>query len=230
MKTAVLYSGGKDSNRALHWALEHGFDVRYLVTMFPKTMDSLMYHTPALNLVELQSQAVEIPLVKGQANGVEVEEEIEGLKNTLRPLDVEGVITGALESTYQKSRVDFVCSSLRLKSYAPFWHSDLEKHLKQTIDLGFDVRFVGVAALGLDETWLGRKLDYEALKDLKELNRKYQVNLGGEGGEYETTVCDGPTFKHKIEISESKRVWDSKTGSGYLEVDEAKLVTRKDAR
>jgi predicted ATP pyrophosphatase (TIGR00289 family) len=137
------------------------------------------------------------------------------------------VVTGALESNYQKSRIDLVCSFLHLKPCAPFWHTDLEEYLKQTIDLGFEIRFVGVAALGLDESWLGRTLDYIALEDLKELNRKYRVNLAGDGGEYETTVCDGPCFKRKIEILGSKRVWDSKTGSGYLQVEQAKLVPRK---
>jgi predicted ATP pyrophosphatase (TIGR00289 family) len=142
---------------------------------------------------------------------------------------VEGVITGALESTYQKSRVDLVCSSLHLKAYAPFWHCDLEKYLKETIELGFDVKFVGVAALGLNEHWLGRTLDYGALQDLKELHMKYRVNLGGDGGEYETFVCDGPIFKRRIQFLSSKRIWDSKTGSGFLKIDEAELLQKKGA-
>jgi diphthine-ammonia ligase len=230
VKAAVLYSGGKDSNRALHWALEKGFDVEYLVTMFPKTMDSLMFHTPALNLVELQSCAVDIPLIKGKVNGVRVEEEVDALKNTLSSLDVECLVSGALESQYQRSRVDLICKSLRLRSFAPFWHTDLEQHLKQTIDLGFDVRFVGVAALGLDETWLGRRLDYDVFEQLRELKRRYQVNIAGEGGEFETTVCDGPIFKQRIVISKSKKIWDKKTGSGYLQVEEARLVSCIDGK
>jgi predicted ATP pyrophosphatase (TIGR00289 family) len=226
VKVAILYSGGKDSNRALHWALTHKLDVKHLVTMFPKTKDSLMYHTPALNLVELQSQAVGIPLVKGQTTGVRVEEEVESLKTTLRPLDVEGVVTGALESTYQKSRVDLVCGTLGLRAYAPFWHSDLEKHLRDTIGLGFEVIFVGVAALGLSENWLGRKLDLEALQDLLMLHKKYKINIGGEGGEYETFVSDGPTFKRRIRFLNTKRIWDKKTDSGYLDVINAELAKR----
>jgi predicted ATP pyrophosphatase (TIGR00289 family) len=156
-----------------------------------------------------------------------VEDEVEDLMSALRVLDVEGVITGALESTYQKSRVELVCSSLHLKSYAPFWHCDLEKYLKETIDLGFDVKFVGVAALGLNENWLGRTLDYKALEDLKELHMKYGVNLGGEGGEYDTFVCDGPIFKRRIQFLRSKRIWDNKTDSGFLNIDEAELLQKK---
>jgi diphthine-ammonia ligase len=222
MKAAILYSGGKDSNRALHWALKNGFEVPYLVTMFPRAVDSFMYHTPALNLVELSSKAVEIPLVKGATSGIK-EKEVEDLEKTLQPLDVECVVSGALESTYQKNRVDHVCEALGLKAYAPFWHHDLEKHLRETIDLGFDVRFVGVSALGLNEKWLGRKLDYEAYEELKGLHEKYEINIGGEGGEYETYVCDGPTFKKRVDFFKTRRIWDTKTGSGHLEIDQARL-------
>ena len=228
MKVAVLYSGGKDSNRALHWALTHKLDVKHLVTMFPSTRDSLMYHTPALNLVELQTQAIGIPLVKGQTTGVTIEEEVDSLRITLKPLDVEGIVTGALESTYQKSRVDLVCKTLGLRAYAPFWHCDLNKHLTEIIDLGFETIFVGVAALGLTENWLGRRLDHEALKDLLDLHEKYKINIGGEGGEYETLVCDGPTFRCKIQLLNTKRTWDKKTGSGYLEITRAELSRVKD--
>lgn len=227
MKVAVLYSGGKDSNRALHWALTHNLRVTHLVTMFPITKDSLMYHTPTLNLVELQSQAIGIQLVKGQTTGVRAEEEVESLKLTLEPLDIEGLVTGALESTYQKSRIDRVCETLGLRAFAPYWRCDLEKHLKETIHLGFEVIFVGVAALGLSENWLGRKLNLEALRDLLEIRRKYRINIGGEGGEYETFVCDGPTFKCGIRFLNTKRIWDKKTESGYLEVSQAELVQKK---
>jgi diphthine-ammonia ligase len=227
VKVAVLYSGGKDSNRALHWALTHDLIVANLVTMFPETQDSLMYHTPALNLVDLQSRAVDIPLVKGHATGIRVEEEVESLRTTLEPLDIEGIVTGALESTYQKSRVDSVCESLGLRSYAPFWHADLRKHLAETIALGFEVIFVAVAALGLSEDWLGRKLDREALEDLINLHEKYRINIGGEGGEYETLVCDGPTFKRRLRILDSKKEWDTKTGSGHIAVNKADLVAKE---
>jgi predicted ATP pyrophosphatase (TIGR00289 family) len=226
MKAAILYSGGKDSNRALQWAVNDGLDVEYLVTMFPMIVDSFMYHTPALNLVDLSSKAVGIPLVKGATSGIK-EEEVEDLEVTLEPLDIECVVSGALESTYQKNRVDHVCFALGVKSYAPFWHHDLETHLRETIEMGFDVRFVGVSALGLDEKWLGRRLDHKALGELKELHEKYKVNLAGEGGEYETYVCDGPTFKQRIEFVKTRSVWDTKTGSGYLGIDQARLSEKR---
>lgn len=46
-------------------------------------------------------------------------------------------------------------------------------------------------------------------------------------GECELVVCDGPTFRRRIEFLKSEKVWDSKTGSWYLKVDEAELVQNR---
>jgi len=60
--------------------------------------------------------------------------------------------------------------------------------------------FVGVAAYGLDDSWLGRRLDYDALEDLKKAKKKYGIDVGGEGGEYETFVSDGPIYRKRLGI------------------------------
>ena len=46
-----------------------------------------------------------------------------------------------------------------------------------------DIIVVQVAAYGMNESWLGRKLDEEAVDDLSVLHRKYGVHIMGEGGE-----------------------------------------------
>ena len=53
----------------------------------------------------------------------------------------------------------------------------------------------GVAALGLDESWLGRRLDGAMVDDLVELQRKYGMHAALEGGEGETFVLDCPLFE-----------------------------------
>ena len=79
-----------------------------------------------------------------------------------------------------------------------------------------------MAAEGLDETWLGRKMDNEMLKELK---NKKMVNYAGEGGEYESLVLDCPLFEKKIEILDSKKVMDSKN-SGRLIIGKARLTEK----
>ena len=79
----------------------------------------------------------------------------------------------------------------------------------------------GVYAYGLNRIWLGRQIDREALDGLVELNRKYQVSVIGEGGEYETLVLDAPCFKKRISIVKAETVWEK--DSGFLLVKKAVL-------
>jgi len=223
MKIAVLFSGGKDSVRTVYWCLKKGYDIKYLVTMLSKREDSWMYHTPNIHLTELSAEVIGIPLISKETSGKK-EEEVEDLKNTLKVLDIDTVACGGIFSSYQKTRFEKVSEELRLKLLTPFWQTNPEQFLKETIDLGFDVRIVGVYAEGFDKSWLGKKLDKKTIDDLVSLNKKHGISLVGEGGEYETLVVDGPIFKKKIKIIDSEKVWDEKTQSGYLEIKKAELV------
>lgn len=226
MEVAILFSGGKDSTRTLHWCLEKKYDVKYLVTMIPKRKDSWMYHVPNIHLTNLLSEAVEISLIQKETSGIK-EKEIEDMKKVLNILDIDAVACGGIASKYQKSRIEKVCKELNLKLLTPFWGTDPEKFIKDTIDLGFDVRIVGVYAEGFDKSWLGRKLDYKTFDDLKELNKKHGISIVGEGGGFESLVVDAPMFKRRVEIIKSKIVWDRKTESGYLDIKEARLVPKR---
>jgi len=225
MKVAVLFSGGKDSTRTIHWCLENKHTVKFLITMISKREDSWMYHTPNIHLTGLLAEAIGIAIIAKETSGIK-EEEVEDLKKVLRNLNVEAIACGGFFSNYQKSRIEKVCKELNLKFLAPFWHTDPDRFLKEMIDLGFDIRIIGVYAEGLDKSWLGRKLDDQTLKDLKELKNKFGISLVGEGGEYESLVLDGPIFKKKIKVIESKKIWDEKTQSGYLKIKKAELIQK----
>jgi len=220
MNVAVLISGGKDSALALHRALRRGYNVKYLVTMIPQREDSWMFHYPNVRLTSLFAEACGLPLVKGEASGLK-EKELEDLKRLLLKLDVDGVVSGAIRSVYQKSRLDRLCAEIGLESIAPLWHEDSVKLMEELLTNGFKVIFTGVYAYGLGRRWLGRRLDRSAVEDLAELNRKYGISIVGEGGEYETLVLDAPFFRKKIRILEVRTIWNRE--SGYLLVKKAGL-------
>jgi len=220
MDVAALISGGKDSALALYRALHSGYNVKFLVTMIPQRPDSWMFHYPNILLTELFAEAAGIPLVKAETMGVR-EKELEDLERLLGTLNVEGVVSGGVSSQYQKTRIEGICTKLGLKSITPLWHEDPLKLVKEVINLGFHVIIVGVYAHGLDQRWLGRTIDQQAIDDLAELNRKFQVSIVGEGGEYETLVLDTPYFKKRIQILKARIVWEG--CSGYLLVEDVKL-------
>ncbi len=223
MKLAALFSGGKDSTYVINLAKQAGHDVTHLVTIISGNPSSFMYHTANIGLTSLQSECLGIPLVKAGSRGVK-EEEVKDLKAVLKGLPVDGITVGAIASKYQNDRVKRVCDELGLKVFAPLWGMDQIELLKRIIDAGFEVIFTAVAAEGLDESWLGRRLDAKAIGELKALNEKYGTNPAGEGGEYESLVIDCPMFKKKIDIRKSEKAWDNSTHSGYLDVKEAVVV------
>jgi predicted ATP pyrophosphatase (TIGR00289 family) len=223
MRVVVLATGGKDSTLSLYHALKDGYEVEYLVTMIPQREDSWMFHYPNIHLVDLFAQAVAIKLVKAETAGIK-EEEVEDLKRLLATLDIEGVVSGAIASQYQKKRIDKICKELNLKSIAPLWQKNPLQLLQEIGSLNFETIIVGVYAYGFDQSWLEKKIDSTTIDALIELNKKYGISLVGEGGEYETLVLDAPIFKKRMRIVEREKIWENQ--GGYLLIKKAELVDK----
>jgi diphthine-ammonia ligase len=224
MKVASLFSGGKDSAFALWCAQMQGWDVERLVTVFPQSEDSWMFHFPALRWTKLQAQALGIRQEIVSTEGVK-EKELEDLKRALnqlrRSLGIEAVVSGAVASEYQKTRLDYLCEDLSLKSFAPLWHKNQQDLVKEQIDSGFEIIVTACNALGLDETWLGKRLGHAELGELVKLRQRYGLNVAFEGGEAETFVLRAPHFKGHLSIIKATPHW--KQQSGYLELEEVNL-------
>lgn len=226
-----LFSGGKDSAWALYRALEAGLDVGRLLTVHPEG-DSYMYHVPATDLTELAAESIGIPLVDvaqpelyGHDSGTRGDAETETLEMALRDLDAEiggvaGVIAGAVESEFQTDRLQSMCERLAVDLYAPLWREDPVTLGESMLEAGFEIRIVQVSARGLDESWVGRRLDEAAFDALQALHDRYGVHVLGEGGEFETLVTDGPHMDRPIEF-EAETVWDGTRG--HLEITDAWL-------
>jgi len=225
MKVASLFSGGKDSTYALWYAQMQGWDVERLVTVFPEAKDSWMFHYPAVKWTSLQAEAIGIPQVHVPTAGVK-EEELEDLRGELERLKksagIEAIVSGAIASEYQRTRLDNLCEKLGLRSFAPLWHKNETQLVRDEIEAGFEIIVTACSALGLDERWLGKTLSAKELKELLELRRKYGLSVAFEGGEAETFTLGGPVFKKRLSVTKSARHWAG--DSGYLELEEVRLA------
>ncbi|MFQ6061320.1 MAG: diphthine--ammonia ligase [Thermoplasmata archaeon] len=222
MDLAALFSGGKDSTYALYLAQQKGWKVKYLVAAIPSD-DSYLFHVPNVRLTSLHSEAMEIPLKQFEVRGGE-EEEMIALQNMLKELDIEGLVTGAVASDYQWSRFNQIGEDIGVKVFSPLWRKNQKRVMEEILRAGFDVMITGVYAEGLDESWLGRRIDEECLKDLQLLEQERGINISGEGGEYETLVLDSPNFKRRLKLEEVEKDWDGKRG--HLRVRKA-ILARK---
>lgn len=198
-----------------------------MVTLFPKSDLSYMFHYPDLEWTSLQAEAIGVHQLTGETEGVK-EEELRDLEKALTSakskFGLEGICTGALASVYQKSRVEKVCENLGLECISPLWGIEPETHLRRLVKDGFVAMVVSVSALGLDQSWLGRILDSQAVDELVALGAKFRFNVGLEGGEGETFVLDCPLFKKRVEVQESTKHW--RGDSGYLQITKARLVPK----
>jgi len=212
MRLASLYSGGKDSSFSLYVAEQSGHEVPYLVNIVPQDRASWIFHTPNLNVVPTLAEAMGKEVILGSSTGEE-DSDMEGLRRALEGLDIDGVVTGAVWSDYQWDRMNLVCGDLGLKVISPMWRKDQDMLMEQIIDSGIRAVIVGCYAEGFDESWLGRPINHDTLKDLKALRSKYGISIMGEGGEYESMTLYIPGFSHGFEIAEAEKEWKRNDGT-----------------
>ncbi len=197
MKLGVLYSGGKDSTLALMKAMDY-HDVACLISVLSENKESYMFHTPNIDLTAYQAQALELPLVSVTTAG-EKETELADLRKAIEQAQekyhIEGIVTGAVRSTYQASRVQHICHELGLWCFNPLWLKDQVELLNEIVDSGIKAIISGVFAEPFDESYLGAEIDTAMIAKLAKTH-----NPAGEGGEIETTVLDAPIFKRAVEI------------------------------
>jgi diphthine-ammonia ligase len=218
MKTAVLFSGGKDSTYAI-WVVQHqGWDIATLVTVRPSSSDSFMFHHPNVEWAHLQAEAMDLSHYKVEAAG---NDELAGLRNNLAELKtnqgVSGLVTGAVASDFQKKRFDNMCDAIGLKTYAPLWHKNPKLLVDDLKRAGFRIILTAVAAKGLDESWLGQELSDQEWSKLERVSEMHGIHLTGEGGEYESFVLDAPHFSKTIEIEKSRNEWHGDSGRMIIE-------------
>ncbi len=226
MKLGVLFSGGKDSTLALHMAAEKE-TVACLITVESKNAESFMFHTPNIDVTALQAEALGLPLVKVETEG-QKEAELTDLDYAISEAKnrngIEGVVTGAVESVYQASRVQRICSRLDLWQFNPLWKTNQKRLLETLIEKNFEVIISGVFAYPLDEKWLGKQISPEIIAKLVQLQTEYGISPSGEGGEIETTVLDAPMFRQKIQITNATAKWQGT--SGIYTIKQARLAPK----
>ena len=211
MRLASLYSGGKDSSFSLYVAEQMGPEIPYLVNVVPEDRASWIFHTPNLNVVPAIAEAMGKELILGRSTGEE-DSDMEGLRQALDGLDIDGIVTGAVWSDYQWDRMNLVCGDLGLKFFAPMWRKDQDYLMEQMIDAGVEAVIVGCYAEGFDESWLGRPLNHETLAELRKLRDKYGISIMGEGGEYESLTLNSPSFRYPLKIAGSRKEWNRNNG------------------
>lgn len=135
--------------------------------------------------------------------------------------EVEGISSGAILSTYQRTRIESVCARLNLTPLGYLWRSGTQKELLECmLKDGIDAVLVKVASPPglIPHKHLNKSLAtlyYGGVFD--RLKEKFDFHVCGEGGEYETLVLDCPLFKKRLSLIEVKII-ETDDGVGILRV------------
>ena len=196
MKSAVLWTGGKDSALALHRSA--GLGVTELVTFVPPDAHFLAHD---LELMAWQARALGLPHRRVLV-GFPYRQGYERALAELLASGIERVVTGDIARVDgQPNFISSCAESVGMSVSLPLWGVDRRNHLREIVALGFDVMLTFVNEPWLDAAWVGRHLNTPALAELDELSRKNGLDPAGENGEYHSMVLGGPGWGSAIDVT-----------------------------
>lgn len=202
MEVLSSWSGGKDSSLALYKLIEGGYKVKYLLNFISEESGRCCFHGIDGGLLRLQAESLGIPLIqKALSNDMKKYEE--GFKEAvseIKPKGVSAMVFGDIYLDEHKHWVERVCKDIGIIPLEPLWNIPAPRLAEEFIDLGFKALVVSCKADLLGEDFVGEYFDRNMLKEFK----KKDICPCGENGEFHTLVTDGPIFKKRIEILESK--------------------------
>ncbi len=200
------WSGGKDSCLACYRATLNDLNIRYLANTVTEDGKRSCSHGLSADVIQVQSQAIGIPLVQRRTTRDSYEVEFKNMLRAFRQEGVEGGIFGDIDFNEHREWIERVCQEADITPHLPLWGESQDKILRDFIDLGFEAIVVATKADLLGKEWLGQKVDLDFIQRLDELRETKDITPCGEAGEYHTLVIDGPLFKKRIEIMATEKV------------------------
>lgn len=216
----VSWSGGKDSCLAAYRARTRGFELACLANTVSDDGERSCSHGISSGVIMTQARAMGLPLAQQRTGQNTYEADFKTMVAGLKKSGITGGVFGDIDFEPHREWVERVCREAGVKSYLPLWGGSQEKILDEFIGLGFETVVIATQADLMGEEWLGRKVDASFLADLKKLPRP--ITPCGEAGEYHTLVMDGPLFRERLEIRESRKV--NKDGYWFLEIARCEAV------
>lgn len=222
VKAFASWSGGKDGCLALYRAKQAGMDIRFLINMVSEDGERSCSHGIRTAVIKTQAKAMGISIVQ-KPTTTDTYEKI--FTDTLKELKKKGVkagVFGDIDFEPHREWDERICAAVGITPHLPLWQADQTKLVEEFINTGFKSVVVAVKADLLGKEILGRIIDRKFIKYLAGL--KKNITPCGEAGEYHTLVIDGPIFKKRLEIVESKKV--SRGEHHFLEILKTKLIPR----
>lgn len=209
---------------ALHALLQDKkYSVEYLLTNVNASFERVSMHGLRVSLLEQQLQAI------GISNGIlELSEHTTNLEyeermaEKVRLLKNDGFKCAAFGDIFLDDLREYrerQLHALGMKTVFPLWKKETKSLMHDFIDSGFKAITVCVQANILDQSFVGRVIDADFLRDLPS-----GVDASGENGEFHTFCFDATFFSHPIDFSMGETVYreytngDDKNGFWFCDL------------
>lgn len=199
-KFIASFSGGKDSTLALYKAMKTGEAIG-LIAMLEEEGTRSRSHGMPPELLQAQADSIGLPLHTTASSWQDYEEKFIHMLETAKLQGAEVLVTGDLDMPAHGCWHDKVTKIAGLKLAMPLWEMNHRDAVEEFIRLGFITIIVTVnLSLGMKEEDLGRILTLDYVDELIARG----IDPCGEGGEFHTTVIDGPLFKQRINVTKGE--------------------------
>lgn len=187
-KGICLFSGGKDSGLALSIACEQS-EIVALINCCEKKQP--LFHQHGTDLMNLQSQALKIPMV--YANGHWKEStELELLLKKFKAEGVEFIVFGDICSIKNANRKIILCKKVGLIPCMPLWNKTYDELFNEMKKRKLKCMLSSVRPQIKD--YVGKIFDDKTFETFKQLD----INVFGEKGEFHSTLIDLDIFDFPI--------------------------------
>ena len=195
-KFIVSYSGGKDSTLALYHAMQIGKAIGLIVMLEEQGLRSRS-HAMSMEIIQAQANALGLPIITASSSWNDYETEFLKLLAHAKQQGAEVLVTGDLDMPEHGCWHDRITQQAGLKLCMPLWQRPHREVIEEFIQLGFKTMIVTVNLnLGMKVDDLGKVLTLDYIQELE--NRG--IDPCGEGGEFHSTVINGPLFTAPIAV------------------------------
>jgi diphthine-ammonia ligase len=221
-KIAISWSGGKDCCLALDRLIKNNYDVACLFSMVSKKDERNHAHGTQLSFLQMQADALGIPLVMIDSAGNYEESMISGLIKLKEQFNLSTIAYGTLYVDEDRKWNEYVTNKAGLESMFPVWidKNDATNLIEEWLESGYKAIICRAQETQFQSFIIGEPLN----KETKELFIKKGICVMGEAGEYHTFVLDGPLFKEQLCIVDSETIMNS--GLWSLNIREMKITKK----
>jgi uncharacterized protein (TIGR00290 family) len=189
-----MWSGGKDSALALWRARRAGLRVDWLVTVYDRATRRVRFHATPIEAIARQAESAGAQLVSVPTDWETFDVSLGEAYADLVRQGCRGVVFGDIHLADVRRWYEARTRAAGLEHVEPLWGESPTKLLAEFVAIGGRAVLTCVETAKLDESWLGRIIDDDFVRDVARL----EIDPCGENGEYHSFAFGGPFFARSL--------------------------------